>query len=129
MTVTNNGLLSANAGVGIDVTTNNGIATITNSGVTSLNGTANQVNVDQSTGAIVLSLPQDIHTNAVPVFDGLTLDNINNASGANQIVVSNNGAVSLVLWLHSSRAACFLSALRLTTHYAGMEQVGWRTVA
>ncbi len=93
VTITNNGLLSATAGTGIDVTTTNGAATIANTGVTSLTGTANQVIVDQATGGVMLSLPQDIHNNASPTFDGLTLDNINNASAANQIVVSNNGAI------------------------------------
>ncbi len=93
VTITNNGLLSATAGAGIDVTTTNGAATIANTGVTSLTGTANQVTVDQATGGVTLSLPQDIHSNASPTFDGLTLDNINNASAANQIVVSNNGAI------------------------------------
>ncbi len=93
VTITNNGLLSATAGTGINVTTTNGAATIANTGVTSLTGTANQVTVDQATGGVTLSLPQDIHSNASPTFDGLTLDNINNASAANQIVVSNNGAI------------------------------------
>ncbi|MEZ4785729.1 MAG: hypothetical protein R3F28_16835 [Candidatus Kapaibacterium sp.] len=93
VTVTNAGLLSANAGAGISVTTTNGVATVANSGVLSLAGTANQVNVDQSTGAITLSLPQDIHTDATPRFDGLTLDNLNTSSTASQIVVSNNGSI------------------------------------
>ena len=93
VTVTNNGLLSATAGTGVDVTTTNGAATIVNTGVTSLTGTANQVTVDQATGSVTLSLPQDIHSDATPTFDGLTLDNINNASAANQLVVSNNGAI------------------------------------
>lgn len=42
-------------------------------GVTSLTGTANQVNVSQPTGAVVLSLPQNIHTGASPTFNNLTL--------------------------------------------------------
>ncbi|MGE3802516.1 MAG: beta strand repeat-containing protein, partial [Candidatus Kapaibacterium sp.] len=93
ITIENTGLLSANAGAGITVTTTNGAATIANAGVLSLAGTANQVNVDQSTGAITLSLPQNIHTDATPTFDGLTLDNLNTSSTANQIVVSNNGNI------------------------------------
>ncbi|MCB9216806.1 MAG: tail fiber domain-containing protein [Candidatus Kapaibacterium sp.] len=93
ITIENTGLLSANAGTGINVTTTNGVATIANSGVLSLTGTANQINVDQATGAITLSLPQNIHTDATPTFDGLTLDNLNTSSTANQIVVSNNGSI------------------------------------
>ena len=93
VTITNNGLLSATGGTGIDVTTTSGTATIINTGVTSLTGTTNQVVVDQSTGGVTLSLPQDIHTDATPMFDGLTLDNINTSSSADQIVVSNSGVL------------------------------------
>jgi len=39
--------------------------------VTSLTGTANQVTVSASTGAVTLSLPQNIHTGATPTFAGL----------------------------------------------------------
>jgi len=42
--------------------------------VTSLTGTANQVNVSASTGAVTLSLPQSIHTAATPQFASLGLN-------------------------------------------------------
>ena len=93
VTITNSGLLDAQGGVGIGVNIANGVATITNDGVTSLTGTANQVNVDQTTGGVTLSLPQNIDSDARPTFDGLVLDNLNNVSGADQVVVSNNGLI------------------------------------
>jgi hypothetical protein len=42
--------------------------------VTSLTGTANQVTVSASTGAVTLSLPQNIHTGASPTFSSLTIN-------------------------------------------------------
>nr|MCU0474463.1 hypothetical protein [Bacteroidales bacterium] len=38
-----------------------------------LSGTLNQIFVAHGVGSIVLSTPQDIHLNAIPTFDGLTL--------------------------------------------------------
>lgn len=40
--------------------------------VASLTGTANQVNITNGAGSITLSLPQNIHTTATPIFDALT---------------------------------------------------------
>jgi hypothetical protein len=47
--------------------------TIANTGVTSLNGTANQVSVSASTGSVTLSLPQNISTNANFTFNAVAL--------------------------------------------------------
>jgi len=65
---------SLTAGTGIDITG----FTITNIGVTSLTGTANQVNVSDSSGAVTLSLPQSIHTGASPSFASINLGNTSN---------------------------------------------------
>lgn len=46
---------------------------IINIGVTSLQGTANQIIVTQTTGDITISLPQDIGTTSSPEFAGITL--------------------------------------------------------
>lgn len=46
--------------------------TINNTGVTSVTGTSNQVNVNASTGAVTFSLPQNIHTAASPTFANVT---------------------------------------------------------
>jgi hypothetical protein len=53
----------------VAVNTNN-IATY---GVSSITGTSNQVIASASTGAVTLSLPQNIHTSATPTFSTLTL--------------------------------------------------------
>lgn len=49
--------------------------TITNSGVTSLTGTTNQVSVSASTGGVTLSLPQSIGTSSTPTFGSVTATN------------------------------------------------------
>src|SRR5690606_32036047 len=64
-----------------------------NSGVTSHSATANQVNVSGGTGAVTLSLPQDIDQNATPTFDGITLDNLSGSSASTEVVVSNAGSM------------------------------------
>lgn len=48
--------------------------------VTSVTGTANQVSVSGSTGAVTISLPQNIHTGATPTFAGLTVTGTVNMS-------------------------------------------------
>jgi len=60
------------AGTGISISS----GVITNSGVTSITGTSNQVTASASTGNITLSLPQNIHTGASPTFAGATLSSI-----------------------------------------------------
>ena len=65
------------AGTAISVADGNGVAgnpTITNTGVTSAVGTANQVNVSGATGAVTFSLPQSIHSGASPTFAGGTIN-------------------------------------------------------
>jgi hypothetical protein len=56
-------------------------------GVTSITGTANQVIASASTGAVTLSLPQNINSGAAPIFDGTNFTgtaslNINGTVGA-----------------------------------------------
>ena len=51
------------AGTGIGVTNGAGSVTISNSGVTSIAGTANQVTASASTGGVTLSLPATINVN------------------------------------------------------------------
>ena len=70
-----------------------GTLNLQNTGVTSLTGTANQVNVSASTGDITAGLPQDIDNNATPTFDGAVLDNLSSGSTATEIVVSNGGSL------------------------------------
>jgi hypothetical protein len=79
--VTLGSTLTLTGGSGISTSVGSGVATITNTGVTSLAGTTNQIIVSTSTGAITLTLPQNIHTAATPTFAGETLTGTLNMSG------------------------------------------------
>ncbi len=67
--------------------------TIENTGVVDVKGTPNQILANKAGTTVTLSAPQDIHTNAVPTFDGIILDNLQNGSTASEVLVSNNGTV------------------------------------
>lgn len=58
---------------GIGLAFNAGQITISNTGVTSLTGTLNRISVSQSTGGVILNLPQDIHSGASPSFAQVTV--------------------------------------------------------
>lgn len=64
-------------------------------GVTSLSGTANQVIVSSATGAITLSLPQNIETGAAPEFSGINFTTIPNNALINDSVTV--GSTDIVL--------------------------------
>jgi hypothetical protein len=75
-------LLSAGSGISIS---GDSIATISNTGVLSINsatgtltlqGTPNQINVSTNSGVITLSLPQDIATTSSPTFSSLSLSSL-----------------------------------------------------
>lgn len=71
-------LATITQGTGITITNGAGTISITNGGVTSITGTANQVLANATsgsaqTGAVTLTLPQNIHTGATPTFAGLVL--------------------------------------------------------
>lgn len=107
VTVNNTGVTSAVAGTAISVSGATGAVTINNTGVTSITGTTSQITASAATGAITLSLPQNIHTAAVPRFDGLGIgqaatqlvDILGEASGDNniQLLFTNSGTgISLI---------------------------------
>jgi hypothetical protein len=58
-------------GIGLGLTTQQ--IAISNTGVTSVIGTANQVNVSSATGAVTFSLPQSIGTLSNPTFNSVTV--------------------------------------------------------
>lgn len=60
-------------GTGIGLSFTPGQIAINNTGVTSVAGTANQVNVSAASGAVTLSLPQNIATTSSPAFAAVTL--------------------------------------------------------
>ncbi|MBS1912777.1 MAG: tail fiber domain-containing protein [Bacteroidetes bacterium] len=68
-----------------------GSLNVRNTGVLSLSGTTNQVRVDTARGNVTLSLPQDIHRNAQPQFDGLTLNAL--VTGTSDTLLIANGGV------------------------------------
>jgi hypothetical protein len=78
-------------GTGISVSTLNGVHTITNVGVTSLAGTANQITASAATGTITLSTPQDIATASTPQFARLGLGA---AASANNLLNLNQGTIT-----------------------------------
>ena len=77
-----NTVTSITNGTGIDVTAATGDVTITNTGVITAQGTANQIAVNGSyanaaAGNIILTLPQDISASSNPTFNNITAGNIN----------------------------------------------------
>ncbi len=85
--------------IGSGLTLSGNTLTANASGVSSLNtftnavtinGTTNQLNVNNNSGVITLSLPQDINTNSTPTFSGLTLTSF----GAGLVQSSSGGVLS-----------------------------------
>jgi hypothetical protein len=69
---------TAGGGISISGATTSGPSaafTITNTGVLSITGTANQITANVATGNILLSLPQSINSTATPTFSNVTLAN------------------------------------------------------
>ena len=64
--------LNVTAGTGISISGD----AVTNTGVLSITGTANQITASASTGAITLSGPQDLHSAATPTFGGVTVGSV-----------------------------------------------------
>jgi hypothetical protein len=84
-TITSADTLQIAEGTAIDVNfTGDDVLTITNTGVTSLAGTTNQINVSGSTGAVTLTTPQDIATTSAVTFASL-----NTGHGANELYAMN----------------------------------------
>ena len=69
------------AGSGVTVTNGAGSITVANSGVLSVAGTANQVVASAATGAITLSLPQDIAAASAPTFAQVSISNAPTLAG------------------------------------------------
>lgn len=84
------GLLSAGTGISY----NNGTGVISNIGVTSILGTANQVIASSPTGTVTLSLPQSIATTSSVTFSGLTATNVT-STNANITTLNVSGISTL----------------------------------
>jgi hypothetical protein len=67
------GAVTGGTGITASYASTSNILTITNAGVQSLAGTADQITASASTGAVTLSLPQSIATTSSPTFAALSV--------------------------------------------------------
>ncbi len=68
--------VTGGTGITASYASTSNILTISNAGVTSITGTADQITASASTGAVTLSLPQSIATTSSPSFTGLTVGSV-----------------------------------------------------
>ena len=90
---TNNDTLTVAGGTGITVTTNatTDTLTVTNSGVTSIAGTANEVNVSGSTGSVTIGLPDSVQiTTDLTVGGNLTVNGTTTTLNTTELLVEDN---------------------------------------
>jgi hypothetical protein len=90
--------LIAGTGIGIDYTSGEGVSpTITNNGVTSISGTADQISVDNSTGDVTVSLPSavtfpgsiNVTTDAV-ITGNLTVNGTTTTVNSTTVTIADN---------------------------------------
>jgi hypothetical protein len=95
LTLTGNSF-SVNAGTGISIVSDN----VTNTGVLSITGTANQITASTSTGAITLSGPQDLHSAATPTFGGVTVGSVTLADAlmGSALATASTSATTIDSW-------------------------------
>ena len=111
------------AGTAISVSNGAGSITVNNTGVTSLTGTANEVDVSASTGAITLSLPSTINAdttgNAATATSATTATNVAGGT-ANQIPYQTGaGATSFIVAPTTASTALTWSGSAFTWAAAG----------
>jgi hypothetical protein len=86
--------LTISRGTGIGGTDSGSTVSITNTGVTFLTGTTNQVNVSASTGSVTLSLPQSIATGSNVTFNTITTaDAIQSNRGTGPAIYAPNAYI------------------------------------
>ena len=76
-----------NAGSGLALAGNR----LSNTGVLSLQGTANQVNLSAGTGSVTIGLPQDIAPNSAPSFAGLSVSSLSARPGSAGLTIDSGG--------------------------------------
>lgn len=121
------------SGTGITVSrTDANTITITNTdpgsaGVTSITGTANQINVSSPTGAVTLSTPQDIATTSNPTFAGATLGNVKVGIFDNNTITNDSANLTIgdytntTYWpVINSAASVPVAVQRFTTGTSGV---------
>ena len=119
----NNDTLNLVAGSGISITGASTSDTVTfdNTGVLSIAGTTDQISASASTGAVTLSLPQNIATSSSPTFAALTLTgamigtaiNFANTQTADNVGTASTSATVIDSWDGSAyRSAKYLVQMR-----------------
>ena len=88
--------LNVTAGTGISITGD----AVTNDGVLSITGTANQITASASTGAITLSGPQDLHSTATPTFTGVNVASVTLADAlmGSALATASTSATTIDSW-------------------------------
>jgi hypothetical protein len=86
--------------VGTGLSYNDTTGAISNSGVTGLTGTSNQVTVSASTGSVTVSLPQDIHSTATPTFSGVNVGSVTLADAlmGTALATASDSATTIDSW-------------------------------
>jgi hypothetical protein len=86
--------------VGTGLSYDDATGAISNSGVTGLTGTSNQVSVSASTGSVTLSLPQDINSTATPTFSGVTVGSVTLADAllGSALATAGTSATTIDTW-------------------------------
>jgi len=107
------GSVVAAPSAGTDIANKTYVDSILAGAVTSITGTTNQIIASSPTGAVTLSLPQDIATGSTPTFLGLTLSTIplGSSSGGTGI---DNGTKTLTLGGNTVFSGAFASTFTMT---------------
>jgi hypothetical protein len=119
--ITNTGVLSNIAGTGISVSGATGNVTVTNTGVTSITGTSNQIVTTASTGAVTLSLPSSV--TIVGTLTAGTVSGSHTGSGAGLTNIPNAALTNSSLTIGSTNIALGATATTL----AGLTSVSATT--
>ena len=102
--------------------------TLTNTGVTSITGTASQVIANVSTGAVTLSLPQSIATSSSPTFAGMILSGLTGymyANAAGAITASTTIPASAISGSISSTTNAVNTGITDDTTTAATKYITW----
>lgn len=134
------------AGTGISVSGATGAVTVTNTGVTSLAGTTNQITASASTGAVTLSLPSAVTISAITLTGtpGVSATGVNSGTArashgafqgdwGNDLFFGHSNTAYLSTIGHDNTAGppviCFYCYSSLTTNgwkYSGAINAPWR---
>jgi len=110
---------SVTAGTGINLSASTGSVTITNIGVQTITGTANQVIVNANTGSVTLTTPQNIGTNSSPTFLGLTTTGTVSLTGG-QVTIGAGTAGTIDNMVIGATTATTARVTGLTVGYASV---------